>query len=375
MLRSSALFLLKILSTFIPKNKNQICFKSFPDYSGNALKIYEYIKEKDNYNLVWLVDNNININFPSIKAKSLSGLWVLLRSKIIVTTHNEYVSIATKKQKYISLWHGMPLKKIGFLAKKEHTYMKSISASRISTSELTRSLISASFHEKANNVYITGQPVCDTLFSKTDLHQYFTIPPDVKKILFYLPTYRQDINELTIEGRKTTEDNIFKIDDYNHEELLHILEEEKLYLIIKLHPSEEKLIKNIKENSYLKLIRSDYMPHIDTYSILSSTDCLLTDYSSVYIDYLILNRDIAFVIPDYDEYYQNENRGGFTLEPYDEWTPGPKIKTQNELITYLKNIEETQDSFKKEREKVAKILHKHIDGNSSRRVYENLIKN
>lgn len=375
MLRSLALFLLRLISTLIPKKKQQICFKSFPDYSGNALKLYEYIKEKNDYNLIWLIDNNININFPSIKAKSLHGLWILLRSKVIVTTHNEYVSIAIKKQKYISLWHGMPLKKIGFLAKKEHIYMKSISASRISTSELTRSLISASFHEKANNVYITGQPVCDALFLKTDLHQYFTIPSDVKKTLFYLPTYRQDINELTIEGRKTTEDNIFKMDDYNHEELLRTLEEEKLFLIIKLHPSEEKLIKNIKENSYLKLIRSDYTPHIDTYNILSATDCLLTDYSSVYIDYLILNRDIAFVIPDYDEYYQNENRGGFTLEPYDEWTPGPKIKTQNELITYLKNIEKTQECFQKEREKLARILHKYIDGNSSKRVYEKLIKN
>ncbi|QXO57732.1 CDP-glycerol glycerophosphotransferase family protein [Morganella morganii] len=70
-----------------------------------------------------------------------------------------------------------------------------------------------------------------------------------------------------------------------------------------------------------------------------------------------------------------KTRGGFTLEPYDEWTPGPKIKTQNELITYLKNIEKTQACFQKEEKKMARILHKYIDGSSSKRVYEKLIKN
>ncbi|WP_342229467.1 CDP-glycerol glycerophosphotransferase family protein, partial [Yersinia enterocolitica] len=151
--------------------------------------------------LIWLTDNKYNkSNMRSVKLYTLTGLFNFFTAKYIITTHNELVSLTIKNQKYISLWHGMPLKKIGYLGM-EYKKMKPMSAQRIATSELTRAIIAASFNEPANNVYITGQPVCDKLITPRNIANYFTIPSDIKKVVFYLPTFRQDFNETKIEGR------------------------------------------------------------------------------------------------------------------------------------------------------------------------------
>ncbi|HDL6714808.1 TPA: CDP-glycerol glycerophosphotransferase family protein [Yersinia enterocolitica] len=365
------LSLLRFISLFFPKNNNKIVFRSFPDYSGNAMAIYEYLKDKDKDKdkLIWLTDNKYNkSNMRSVKLYTLTGLFNFFTAKYIITTHNELVSLTIKNQKYISLWHGMPLKKIGYLGM-EYKKMKPMSAQRIATSELTRAIIAASFNEPANNVYITGQPVCDKLITPRNIANYFTIPSDIKKVVFYLPTFRQDFNETKIEGRVIHRDNIFRLDEFSHYEFIRNIKEKGIFLIVKLHPAEEYLLNNLELNENIVFVKSK---DIDLYDVLSGCDALITDYSSVYIDYLVTDKPIAFIIPDKDEYILN--RGGFTLEPFDEWTPGNKIKKVEEIYDFFDMLINEKDEFKSERHRVKKILHKYSDGNNSKRVADILIR-
>ena len=60
------------------------------------------------------------------------------------------------------------------------------------------------------------------------------------------------------------------------------------------------------------------------YDFLNVVDVLITDYSSIYFDYLLLNRPIIFHMPDLEEY---QKKRGFILDPLDEWTPGDMSTT------------------------------------------------
>ena len=82
------------------------------------------------------------------------------------------------------------------------------------------------------------------------------------------------------------------------------------------------------------------------YSLIGECGVLLTDYSSVYIDYLILNRPIGFIIDDFEEY---KNSRGFVFDKPDDWMPGEKIKTFEELEKFILDIKNGIDKYREVR--------------------------
>ena len=339
----------------------------------------DYIsREHKEYKIIWLYSQKHHYddkNITLVKAKTMKALWYLLTSKFIVTTHNELVSITAANQLNISLWHGMPLKKICYLASKEVDYMESHSAKRIATSEITKSIISASFHERADNIIITGQPRNDFLFEKKKF-PFLSSQHEFDKIVLYAPTFRYNQHsEFYSDGDKIENDNIFRFKESNFLELNNFLEENNILLIVKLHPFEEETLNKINLSKNVKVIKSEEFNTLgyDINHLLAISDCLLTDYSSIYFDYLILNKPIGFVIPDYESY--KNNRGGFTLEPAEFWMSGEKITNQKQLMkfifdTLVKNI----DGHKEIRMYVNEALNSFKDNRNSERVFDAFIK-
>ncbi|WP_196247624.1 CDP-glycerol glycerophosphotransferase family protein, partial [Cronobacter malonaticus] len=89
---------------------------------------------------------------------------------------------------------------------------------------------------------------------------------------------------------------------------------------------------------------------------------------SIYLDYLILNKPIVFLVPDVDTY--SSSRGGFTLEPFDFWTPGDKVNNQYSLLESIDKIISGNDEYTDRRAQVNSIINKYGDANSSQRVIE-----
>src|SRR5699024_2389007 len=90
-------------------------------------------------------------------------------------------------------------------------------------------------------------------------------------------------------------------------ELNNILFEEKILLIIKPHPEQNLKYFDDIFTEHIKVINNDDLLYnnVDLYALLSESDALLTDYSSVYIDYLLLNKPIGFTIDDINNYEKN----------------------------------------------------------------------
>ncbi|MEZ8024946.1 CDP-glycerol glycerophosphotransferase family protein [Vibrio sp. 1F255] len=369
--------LFRILSGIIPKNSKRVVFKSNPDFSGNGKAFSDYLLNvKCKYDVVWIVSDCSTEFMEGItiaKKGTFKALWLYVTSKYIITTHNEMIGTRANNQIYISLWHGMPMKKICYLGEFDHQGMEDYSSLRIATSEIMRSIISACFREKANNVYVTGQPRNDYLFDnsirKTDF--YKDIKSKYERIVFYTPTFRENQEDARYsDGVKIEGHNFLRTSDFDLDLLNRYFADNNTLLLLKLHPFEEKSITNSTLGSNIRVVTSQNLKEqeLDINHILSMTDVLISDYSSIYFDFMILNKPIVFLVPDKEQY--EKSRGGFVLEPFESWTPGSKVVTQKALLDEISEIKNGNDKYSDKRNEVNHIINKFNDNKNCERVYK-----
>jgi len=386
-IRDLAYFGIRILNTMVPKKDDQILFVSYPDYSDNSKALFEYITKNPvykRYDVVWLVrDPDILKLLTEREVKvylkySLHGIYTLFRSKCIVETHNNYSRIKAKNQYLINLWHGVPLKALGyaghFKTEDASESIKGIETNDIliTTSSIVRNAMVTSFLIDPRKTVITGQPRNDYLFmvsSKQKIAQLLN--RDISrynKLLIFMPTYR--VARGRVEGTK--EDLDFLRSEYFNK----YLSENNILFVLKLHPHEEKYwlsqndFKQCSEN--VAILESESLTtHLVTiYEVLNSFDILITDYSSIFFDYLLLNRPIIFMPFDLEEYAQSR---GFLLEPYDFWAPGPKVTKVEVLIDEIQKCISDPTYYEKERIIVNNLINKFQDGGSCGRVWNEII--
>lgn len=108
-----------------------------------------------------------------------------------------------------------------------------------------------------------------------------------------------------------------------------------------------------------------------TQDLLKISDCLVTDYSGVYFDFLLLQKPIIFYCYDYKEYLKDDRELYFNYFD-DNITPGPKVKNITELMQSISN-EMRESSYKKKITRAKKLFHKYQDDMNCARVY-NFIK-
>jgi len=305
------------------------------------------------------------------KRKSVKGMWHFFKGRYIVTSHFDNVGIKSTRQKYVSLWHGMPLKKIGWYErnKNDHRYEKADII--ISTSYLMKSILASCFHVDPKKVFITGQPRNDKLFhaNKDEIIRKIvsSLTPTPNIIISYLPTFR------SFGGYKDGEHDFLEelFSDDNCNNLNKILCEYNAALFVKAHYYENinKILGNVNSYSNIKFINDDdlIINGIDLYDLLGSTDILITDYSSVYFDYLLLNKPILFYVPDLNRY---RSARGFILEPFDFWTPGPKAQTVKEFNLSLVSLLENPNIYEQERKLINSLLNQYRDDQSCVRVWD-----
>jgi CDP-glycerol glycerophosphotransferase (TagB/SpsB family) len=241
----------------------------------------------------------------------------------------------------------------------------------ISYSKMYNTLMVACMGIDIDKFVITGMPRNDFLFKskgKENLKKIFDVGN--KKIVFFMPTFRKGYQGRN-DGNKNF-NNLFGFEKFNEEEFLKFLKLNNILFVAKIHPNEEKFFsKNIisKDNFHLLKNADLEKNNIDLYELMNGVDLLITDYSSIYFDYLLLDRPIIFTPIDLDYYIKSR---GLLLEPYNFWTPGPKALTQkelqNEILHSLK-----KDEYIEERNKLKDAIHYYQDGESSRRVW-NLIQ-
>ena len=360
------------LNFIIPKKNNKVIFYSSPDYSDNARALYEELVREEldkEFDVVWVVkafdkyNKQLN-NVKVVKHRTLRSLWHFCTSKYIVRTHslwgNQYVQ---GKQVMCIAWHGMPLKKL-VSPSGERTMVKCDILT--STSLFFDKELSEAMGLSQNVCKHVGLPRNDELFrGGNDLEIMY---PDFTKRIIWMPTFRNSMSGYT-DGLET-ELGIPCVNRLQLEQLNEVLKSLNYLLILKLHPWSAEKLTGIHYSNIVNLKDSDINEQVSLYKLLGQTDALITDYSSVYVDYLLINKPICFVYDDLEEYRKTR---GFWCEPIESYMPGAKVNDFEGLVKWFNSFE-TIDSFVKEREHLKKVFFLYPDGNSSKRTLQELLK-
>ena len=138
-------------------------------------------------------------------------------------------------------------------------------------------------------------------------------------------------------------------------------------MLIKMHYYE---LDNISVNSINKYSNIQFLNNQGTNDInriLYHIDVLITDYSSVFYDFLVLDRPILFAPFDLDEYQQIDRE---LYEEYTSATPGPVCQNWNEIQIQLEKYFSNGDTYQAEREKIFNQYFKYCDNHNSKRIID-----
>lgn len=365
------LLMINIANMLLPKDNNCVMLYSMPDYADNARAIFEYMSSKEEYrkfHYVWVVKdlngkrNTSYVKF--VKHKSFQSLYYFLRAKYIFRTHSLFGNLFNpKKQRAVYTGHGMPIKDVTIKGIKHN----SLYTDTISTSPMYKKIISECLNSDESLCHITGLPRNDYLFSGESILDCFDLSK-YDKIIIWMPTFRKSRYK-HCEG-KVTELGIPLLKSHELNLINDKLRENDICLLIKPHPwAEDKL--NLEYSNIKKITDKDFPETYTLYNLLGQCDALLTDYSGVYVDFMILDRPIGFVIEDIEEYKRDR---GFLFEPISEYQPGNKINCIDEFVDFIDDVATGKDMYKEERNRINKIFNLFCDNQSSKRVVEGVIK-
>lgn len=362
----------------IPRNKNIWIFGSNhgTKFSENSKYLFIYMNHfHPEIKSVWMTKSKEVIkelkekNFNVCKMYGLKGFWYTFRAKYAISSHglHDLNKITLSGAKNIQLWHGTALKNIMRNHKSLKEFTRRLTGSRkhhiIATSEEVKKKFQEIFYVKKGHVHITGYPRNDALFfpkwleknNKETIEYLNKIKKKTSfdKIIFYLPTWRSKNMDVDL-----IEDYGFDLDYLEKK-----LEKMNAILIIKAHPVNMDIGKDFLKNSKrVHNFPDKELP--DIYPLLGKTDLLITDYSSVYFDFLLLDRQMVFAPFDIEK----KKKKSFFYN-YDKVTPGPKGKNWKEVIE-LAEKELNKDNYKKQRKKINKKFNKFNDSENSKRVSE-----
>ncbi|WP_311531244.1 CDP-glycerol glycerophosphotransferase family protein [uncultured Anaerococcus sp.] len=368
-MKKIAIYICKILeyiNKLIPKSNKKIVFYSnlgFRDNSealfdylilNNYQESYEIIIASNDYKEIKKVDNVKYVN-------CVVGLYYFLTSKYFFYSFGKYPIMPSKSQVVVNLWHGMPLKKIGNMEKGKEKNKYDYFNYVLSTSSYFDEIMSKSFNCSLDRILHCGQPRTDIFFSKiTKKNKIFK---GYDQILIWMPTFRN--SDIIHESNSSNDDKILPlISSYGEMNFLNnILIEYNSLLVIKLHPIQSKQGLSFGNLSNIVFIDEKFLKDNNTslYSFLRETDCLITDYSSVYFDYLLLQKPIIFTNNDIDDYKENR---GLNFNNLEDIMPGACVKTFNDLINKIKDNLRGNDYYSEKRRSVNYIVNEYSNINN-----------
>lgn len=244
---------------------------------------------------------------------------------------------------YVNLWHGVPIKKIGedmMASIREKTFSKRLKtvfrrycmpwefifneAEKITCgSPFFKPFMQSAFLLSDERIILVPELRLERLKQKEkealtkQLDEQYGNPLKV----LYMPTFRDN----NLDGF-----NPFAAANFNKDEFSEVLVSENIVFLYKSHFLDGSGV-DVQTCERIKIINDD--DYDDLYSLLKDIDVLVTDYSSVYFDYLYLHKPIVLFPFDYEEYIKTSRSFYFDYN----LMRAKRVYTWTELADTLKN--------------------------------------
>ncbi|MGP5698714.1 CDP-glycerol glycerophosphotransferase family protein [Glutamicibacter arilaitensis] len=364
----------------------------YESYSGNGMlchpeAIFNELLRRDTqskYTHIWVLNNfdrykgiiekySAYTNVKFVKYQSLKYYKHLSQSKYLINNVSFPAQFVKRSgQIYLNTWHGIPLKKMGYDIPNRAVNAKNIVRNFLasdfllsSSARMTKEMYLSAF--KMNNIFEgeileVGSPridrQVDTAAARSEIQPLLAesgIALDDRQVILYAPTWKGHDYFNPLNDAAGISSLIDRLESQ--------IDTSKYRILIKAHQIVAEAVATIPE------LREYLVPNtVPTNLVLAITDMLITDYSSIFFDFLVTNRPVFFHIPDMDEYirYRDLYVGADAL-------PGPTSMNVDELIDNVMNlpsIEQWPDEIRERHQTMRLDYTPDEDGRASVRVLD-----
>lgn len=375
---------LYLISVLVRKDPSLWIFSEYSGktYADNPKHLFEFIQANHSeVRAVWLTRKRGVLK--KVRAKGYAayhlysplGLYYAIKSGVAICCVDiacDFIGgIISPRTLYVNLWHGTPLKKIGkdidrggVRAKPWVDAIKKILSQAglrhvhpidffASSSEAVSKTICSAFNLLPEKVKITGYPRNDVIFPNSSI-------PKIDGIdIIYMPTFRGTIGD---------EVDFFYAYQFDFKKMEHFLVNNNARLWIRLHrynmPNVE-ILQKIEVSERIFMHKSH-----DIYEDLNLFDILITDVSSIYFDYLLLDRPIIFSAFDLQKYISQDRE---LYYEYEDVTPGPIAKNWDEVMKEMNKLFQEPSTYVQQRQDICQMFNEYRDSESSSRVFSEIM--
>ncbi|MCR5040906.1 MAG: CDP-glycerol glycerophosphotransferase family protein [Clostridia bacterium] len=359
--------------------RNRIVFESGPEFSCNTYPVYRYLVDEkhidEKYELVWLVEDAgkytqgvperhryLEYSHPDDPPlKKLIYLWTLATAKALVYS-NRTIGKYSPSQYSICLMHGMPLKRTQDVYRIDDECDNVICTSPFFADNLVEG-----FGVSKSKLLDFDFPRNDYLFTERDAAAVLGFGGYCKTIV-WLPTFRRCgfQSEYDLEASPTGLPLLSGMDELRRFDAF--LKKENCLLLIKPHPAESGEL-SLEGLSNIRVVTDGELcsKGVQLNELLGRSDALITDYSTVYYDYLLTGKPIGLTNDDIEEY--THKRGFFYDDPYSV-LKGARLSDANDLIRFIEDVKNGEDPYSEERKKICGVVHPYYKNNTAAAVGE-----
>jgi len=363
-------------------DQNIIFYESYHGkaMNDNPFAIFKHLinnEEYKNFTHIWALNDQDNPyaqkykglkNVRFVKVHSEEYIKYLTKAKYLINN----VTFPTYFQKkdgqvYINTWHGTPLKTLGKDMEGPIGQHKNIQRNFLhsdyilSPNQFTSEKLIDS-HDLTGiyngEIIEEGYPRMDLTFNtdkeelRKTLENFIELDPN-KKVILYAPTWRGEVGSVSNINEEL----------FNHISELNEKIPDDYQLVLKVHTLLFKYIEHDEQ-----LMNKCIPDCIDTNELLSLVDILITDYSSIFFDYMATNKPILYFMYDKEQYLK---RRGMYLDI--NTLAGPICKTTDELAKCIKNIESIQEQYQSVYQEMNEVYIKRV-GDATQKVVDIVFK-
>jgi CDP-glycerol glycerophosphotransferase (TagB/SpsB family) len=360
------------LIAFVPK-REQVLLNLYPDTDASLPPLLEACRGVETRVVVLLTDpgnavatrvrDALGDRAAVYRRGSVGAAWHYARSKHVIFTHPAFVSRRlASRQTVVNIWHGMPIKAFGRL---DRPQPRVLAHWTLASSELFRAPMAEALGVPTSSVVILNSPRLEHLArSHRDVWDKLGIDRSRwERVVVWMPTYR---------GRQADEGGT----GVEHPPLMSadgmlrlgkLLAHHRCLLVLRRHPYEAQAapisVPDVVELTDTVLEAAG----AGIYDVLAESDGLVSDVSSVLLDYLVLDRPVIVYFPDHESYTADRR---LVLDPYDRWAPGPVIQTEENFLDALDAVATGTDLHRDRRSALRQALVGDDVKNLSARVLE-----
>lgn len=353
--------------------RRAIVFESTPDFADNTYAVFEEMIRLglgNRYQMVWSCSQkdpipgpypNVKYIYPLDKSlkQRLRNAYYLANANCMICCNRFLEPWLKKRQTAFYLTHGTPIKSISSYYNMPATIQHCLAASQHQVEVTAREL-----KVDESKMFALGYPRNDVLTKKPACNVKQMLKTPCSKVIVWYPTFRQHQEKSGISFG-----NAMPIihDTEAAVQLNKWAQEMNVLLVMKPHFAQDlKYVKDL-ELSNLCFIDDAFFRERNTtsYAFVAGCDALLTDYSSIYYDYLLCDKPVGLIWEDINQY---RAKPGFAVDTEQIAKGASVIYDLEEFKEFIRQVAYGEDPHRQARNALCDLANYSRDGRNSRRV-------